>query len=581
MPTIDKPDAIIVGSGAGGSTAARALTQRGFRVLVLERGGPSNAEDFIPLDELHFLDHKAMVPSRRDDPMLYIDTSKPDAAPVSSERWWITNMVGGSTNQWEANLPRYTQEDFSVTQYLRDIPGDVSMIDWPWTYQQFQPYFERAEWDWGVSGQARQSPAQEPMRAGYDYPMPPIREHGSSAFLRFIFNKAGMFPYRSPRGINSRTNDSRPGCPFCGFCQGFGCASNCRSGAADTVLRKALSSGLCELRTGHNVLRLLHEPAPGSERGHRVTGVEYVTEPGGAPRTLTAPIVIVSIQAIESARLYLLSGLPNPNGLAGRYLTYHTKGDLEFTFPNQPVWGSMDPTYPYQPSTSLGSLQLRDLYVINDSNSPLSKGGKFSIYDPITINPPLKALYRTGMPEKGSRLWGRHLQERLIELRENGGVSFSFTGETMSKYDNRVELADGLGGRPLKTDPYGQPVALTYYQHHPYDLALSAYALDRVANIVGNAGGELRVNRPQTLANPGYGHNHGSLRAGTDRGASVLDANCQAHEVEGLYVIDAAFMPTAGASNPSLTMIANAYRVCDHIPEPAQRTRVGAGGGAA
>lgn len=573
MTVIEKPDAIVIGSGAGGSTAARALSQRGFKVVVLERGGPSNAEDFIPLDELHFLDHKALIPSRSDDPMLYVDTSKGNgAAPVKSERWWITYMVGGSTNQWEANLPRYTEEDFAVTRYLPNIPNDVSMVDWPWTYQEFQPHFERAEWDWGVSGEAGQSPAQEPMRPGYDYPMPPIREHGSSPFLRFVFNKAGMFPYRSPRGINSRTYDGRPGCPFCGYCQGFGCASNCRSGAADTVLRKALSSGLCELRTGHNVLRILYDRAPSSANGHRVRGVEYVTEPRGKKRTLKADIVVVSIQAIESARLFLLSDIPNDNGLIGRYLTYHTKGDLEFTFPNQPFWGSMDPTYPYQPSTSLGSLQLRDLYVVKDPNAPVSKGGKFSIYDPITINPPLKALYRTGMLDapdpKPRRLWGKHLQDRLVELRENGGVSFSFTGETMSLFDNRVEIADGKNGRPECLDPYDQPVALTYYRHHDYDVELSKYALGRVAEIIGNAGGVLRVNRPQEFSNLGYGHNHGTLRAGSDRAESVLDENCQTHQVEGLYVVDASFMPTAGASNPSLTMIANAYRVCDRIPKP-------------
>lgn len=570
MPQFDNPDFLIIGAGAGGSTAAWALTDRGYTVTVLERGGNSNAEDFIPLDELHFLDHKALIPQQGDDPQLYIDTSKPDAKPVDQERWWITNMVGGSTNQWEANLPRYTDADMAVTRYLDHVPG-ADMVDWPWDYASFQRFFERAEWDWGVSGQANQSPTQEPTRPGYDYPMPPIREHGSSPFLKFVFAKEGMFPYRSPRGINSRTNDSRPGCPFCGYCQGFGCASNCRSGAADTVLRKAMTTGRCDLRIDHNVLRILHEPAPGSERGYRVTGVEYVTEPGGPVKVIKAAKVIVSIQAIESARLMLNSGIPNENGMIGRYLTYHTKGDLEFTFPNQPRWGSMDPTYPYQPSTALGSLQLRDLYVINDPEAKwdggrLTKGGKFSIYDPITINPPLKALYRTGLGATKARdLWGDHLVDRLVELRENGGVSFSFTGETMSMFDNRVELADGKDGRPLRVDPYGQPVALTYYQHHDYDLALSKYCLGRVKDIIGNAGGELRLDRPQSRANPGYGHNHGTLRAGTDRAKSVLDADCQFHQVDGLWVLDAAFMPTAGASNPSLTMIANAYRVCERI----------------
>lgn len=557
-------DAIIVGAGAGGSTAARVLTQRGYKVLILEKGGPSNAEDFLPFDELHFLDHKAMIPSAKTDQQTYVDLSKPDAAPVDQERWWITYMVGGSTNQWEANLPRYTEPDFAVTKYLKDMPADVDMVDWPWTYREFHKWFERAEWDWGVSGRARQSPAQEAMRPGYDYPMPPIRDHGSNGFLRQMFNRHGMYPYRSPRGINSRTYDGRPGCPYCGFCQGFGCAANCRSGAADTVLRKAMSTGRCEVRTHHTVLRLLWELDPASPQGHRITGVEYVTEPKGTPAVLKAKVVIVSIQAIESARLLLLSEIPNENDLIGRYLTYHPKGDLEFTFPGQNPWATMDTNSPFQPATSLGSLQLRDLYVIDDPATYLTKGGKFSIYDPITINPPLKALYRTGMqganPPKAGQLWGKQLNDRLVELREQGGVTFSFTGECLSMYDNRVTLD------PDKKDPWGQPIARTWFKHHQYDVDLSAYALDRVTNIVASSGGELRVRKPQSAANPGYGHNHGTLRAGKDRAKSVLDVNCQANQVAGLYVIDAAFMPTAGASNPSLTMIANAYRVCDSMP---------------
>ena len=139
----------------------------------------------------------------------------------------------------------------------------------------------------------------------------------------------------------------------------------------------------------------------------------------------------------------------------------------------------------------------------------------------------------------------------------------------MSLYDNRVELDD------TDTDPWGMPVARTHYQHHDYDIALSDYALNRISEIVGNAGGEVRAFNPQGRENSGYGHNHGTLRAGTDPGESVLDANCQSHEVEGLYVLDSAFMPTAGASNPTLTQIANAFRVCEQIPKHDHHSRNG------
>jgi choline dehydrogenase-like flavoprotein len=188
-------DAIIVGSGAGGGTAARVLTHAGLRVAVLEKGERKSAESFLPYDELHFLDHKALTPPD-DDQNVYVD-SKGKSRKVS--RWWIGNMVGGSTMLWEANLPRYTAEDFRVLDYLRDPPKDASMVNWPWTYEEFQPFFELAEWDWGVSGKTNQNGSQEPTRPGYEYPMPPLRCHASVPFLSAAFERGGMHPYLSPR----------------------------------------------------------------------------------------------------------------------------------------------------------------------------------------------------------------------------------------------------------------------------------------------------------------------------------------------------------------------------------------------
>jgi choline dehydrogenase-like flavoprotein len=545
----DNFDAIIVGSGAGGGTAARVLTQHGWSVVVFEKGPLVRSDEFLPYDELHFSEHKALIPPKSRDPLVYVDAS---GATKSVERWWIGNMVGGATMLWEANLPRYTDEDFALAKYMPETPG-ASIVNWPWSYDEFQPWFEMAEHEWGVSGHAvdpSQRSMQEPVRPGYRFPMPPLRPHASTPFLQWAFGRAGMSPFPSPRGINTRTYDSRPACPYCGFCQGYGCAVNDRASAANTVLAKAMQTGRCTLKAGHCVTRLLHENG-------RVIGVAVAIEPGGAETVIRAPRVFVSVQAIESARLFLISQIPDPNKMIGRYLTYHTKGSAELTFKGQPVWDD-GPQRIYQPRTSLGSLQLRDLYLIRDKKRPdLTKGGKFSIYDPWTISPPIKCVTRTGLsPRKSKDLWGRDLVDRLVELRNQGGVQFSFTGETMSVYDNRVELD------PAVTDPWGMPVARTYYQHHPYDVAISDYCLKRVCEIMTDAGGEVRKLEVQGTANEGYGHNHGTLRAGADPDASVLDPACQSHTVKGLYVLDSAFMPTAGASNPTLTQIANAYRVC-------------------
>ena len=548
-------DAIIVGSGAGGGTAAYNLTKRGFNVLVLEKGDWSKAEDFLPYDELRFLEHKTLTPDQNNDFNTYVKADGENEVISKQRRWWIGNMVGGSTMLWEANLPRYTEEDFSVSKFIPQWVKDdsnVSMVDWPWKYEEFHKYFEEAEHLWGVSGRANQSPAQEPTRNGYDYPMPPLRPHGHVEYVQQIFRKHKMYPYLSPRGINSRTFDGRPGCPFCGYCQGFGCAVNDRASSANTVLKKAIDTGRCEVKTGCNVTRLIHQNG-------KIEGVEYCSNGSDAPEIIKADLVIVSIQAIQSARLFLHSEIPNDNQLIGKYLTYHTKGSAEFVFPNQPRWGSMSPTSLFQPRTSLGSLQLRDLYVINDNErKDLSKGGKFSVYDPYTINPPIKALTRTSNGSN-KKLWGRDLVDRMMELRNHGGISFSFTGETISDINNRVELD------PDFTDEYGVPVARTYYKHHEYDKQISAYCLGKMRDILEEEGAEVRVFKPQGDSNPGYGHNHGTLRAGKDPNNSVLDENCQSHSVKGLYVLDSAWMPTAGASNPTLTQIANALRVTEII----------------
>jgi len=545
-------DAIIVGSGAGGGTAASVLARRGWQVTVLEKGGHHNADDFLPYDELNFHTRRALIPHAADDPNIYLAGEHADQ-PTRVERWWTANLVGGSTMIWDANVPRYTREDFEVLSYLRDVPADADMVNWPWTYDEFQPCFGRAETEWGVSGKARQSPAQEPVRPGYDYPMPPLRPHASTQFLMAAFDRAGMRPYLGPRAINSGNYGGRPACPFCGFNQFFGCAVNSRASSANTVLRSALDTGRCELRTGHCVTRVVHE-------GGQVRGVLYKTEPDGAEEFLAAPRVFVSIQPIESARLFLHSQVPDPNALVGRYLTYHPHGTAELTFPLQPVW--VDGAA-YQPRTAIGSLQVRDLYTVDDPAAPVSKVGKFSVYDPYTCTPPIRLVKGAALGPDHRQVWGEELHRYLQELRTQGGVSFSFTGEAMSMYDNRVELD------PEVVDPWGVPAARIHYRHHPYDLAATGYALDRVVRVMTDAGGELRGYEPQPAQNPGYGHVHGTLRAGADPGASVLGPDCQSHTVSGLYVLDTAFFPTAGASNPTLTLLANAYRVCEQVPAPA------------
>ena len=316
------------------------------------------------------------------------------------------------------------------------------------------------------------------------------------------------------------------------------------------------------LRFATRPLRNAYRVRPWDQRAQAGDGVWYVTEPGGNEQFLSAKRVIVSVQTIQSARLFLLSDIPNPNGLIGRFLTYHTKGDAHFTLPSIKVWDPGPNQQQFQPVSAVGSLQLRGIYAYKDDAGDLRKAGKFSVYDPFTCTTPLRLVKGASLGPSKRNVWGADLIQYLKEIRSQGGVNVSFTGDAMSIYENRVELD------PVVKDPWGLPVAKTFYKHDTWDVEMSKYALNRVREAVENAGGVLRKFEPQDEANPGYGHVHGALRAGTDRGQSVLNGNCESHEVEGLYVLDAAWMPTAGASNPSLTLIANAYRVSEKITKP-------------
>ena len=147
---------------------------------------------------------------------------------------------------------------------------------------------------------------------------------------------------------------------------------------------------------------------------------------------------------------------------------------------------------------------MRDLYTIDDPNTNLSKGGKFSVYDPLTTTTPIRLIKQASMGRDKMNVWGDDLAEYLGELREQGGVSFSFTGEAMS-----CTTTASSSTRTART--LGDAGGRTYYRHHPYDLELSR-ALERVCEVMADAGGEVRRFDPQAEENPGYGHVQGTLR---------------------------------------------------------------------
>src|SRR2546425_4270490 len=236
-------DVVIVGSGAGGSPLALRLSQAGFDVLVLERG-PRYTRDDYKHDELLIASHRGFfVPSVDSDPHVIVDHGQPGERPKLGALGWIARCVGGGTSHMAGSFYRFHPDDFRLRALLGPFEN---IVDWPYAYEELEPYYSMAEWEIGVSGAAGTNPF-EGMRSR-PYPLPPLDSHPLALFFDGACRRLRLHPFPTPRAINSRPYGGRPACAYCAFCVGFGCLNGARGGAQDALLPRAERTGRCEIR---------------------------------------------------------------------------------------------------------------------------------------------------------------------------------------------------------------------------------------------------------------------------------------------------------------------------------------------
>jgi len=198
---------------------------------------------------------------------------------------------------------------------------DASLADWPIDYKELEPWYERAEQDFGVAGAAGSNPFEEPRKGGYALPPHPSRRAG------MIFEQgaesAGLSPFPLPVAINSRPHAGRPGCVHGGACTGFGCEIHAKSTSLAVCMPRARKTGKLDLRTDAEVFEVV------VGRDGRAKGARYF-DARGAIHEVLARQVVVACNAVGSARLLLQStssrfpdGLANSSGLVGRHLMLH------------------------------------------------------------------------------------------------------------------------------------------------------------------------------------------------------------------------------------------------------------------
>jgi gluconate 2-dehydrogenase alpha chain len=581
--SLSRFDVCIVGSGAGGGTAAHLLTAAGSNVLVLEAG--RNA--FPGLDDPHGLP----LPVHSNDELKYsvrgfIDqigeleprTFRMTASDEPSLRYDVNNLpkaVGGAFQHADCKTPRFNVVDFQLKSTVEElisrttglvVPGfgadadSANFADWPFTYAELEPFYDEVERLYGVQGDDSNPFASFRSRP---HPMPP----GVSMYFglrladgaeRTILFGEPLHPHRYPAAILSRPYDGRPPCIDCGLCSGFGCPNNSKSSPAVVTLRKALLSGRCQLRYNAQVTELVHT-------GSHVSAVRYV-DATGAEQTATADAFILAASPIESARLCLLSGgLGNSSDMVGRNLMFHLQTNVNGFLPER-VHGQRGRAVTQGITDFRGVEPGGDaLRVFGTENGPQVRLGGICEFGasqgkPITDD---GYVYARRLPGSLGKRFGIGLKNALRDQALGQHLfGIIMQAEDAPQLTNRVELD------PTYKDVFGRPVPLVTYQSHSFELETRVFYVPVMKELLMKAGATQVFVNPcdAQLGNPpSSAHVMGTLRMGTDPESSVVDAQGRFHDVDNLYACDGSVFPTSSGYNPTLTIFAVAARIAHGI----------------
>jgi choline dehydrogenase-like flavoprotein len=545
-------DACVIGTGAGGGVMIQELTAAGFRVVALQRGPFLKPADFDD-DELRTVVRDEVFSSDQVETWRYDDKS-----PTETGRFnYTANCVGGTMTHWAAWSWRFRPDDFKVLSTEGPLAG-ASLADWPITYDDIEPFYQRAEWDFGVSGDATGNPFGAPRKKGY--PNPAHSARVGSARVAQAARKLGYHPFPTPVAINSQPYGARPECVHGGACLAYGCPIGAKATTLSVCIPKALATGKLDLRPDATA----HEITIGKDG--RARSVRYLDKQG-REHEVFARYVVVAGNAIGTPHLLRMStsgsfrhGLANSSGLVGRNLTLHHIAAVAFTidesarsFTGLHSHAAVDDLHPTDPKRGF----IRG-GVIGEANSP--------------VNQPLSFALVTHAGYPAERSWGRDFKNYLRKLPHAIGLAAVL--EDLPMEVNQVDLD------PTVKDRHGLPAPRITHRQHPNDFAMNRWFTQRMMALADAAGAtdkweaEYYSLPTERSAMKGFMHFHGTCRMGDDPTRSVVDRWCRTHDVENLWIVDGSVFPTSGGYNPTLTILANAYRVADHFVGEAKRQSV-------
>ena len=534
-------DFLVVGSGAAGGIIAKELATAGLTVVVLEQGPRVEPPQFEH-DEIKTLFQGALQINptgftfRRSES----ETAKPGQIQLLYHR-----LVGGGSVMFTANYWRFREIDFIEKSRLGAISG-TGLEDWPITYRDLEPYYTKAEWELGISGEP--GPFDPPRTR--PYPLPPLPVKSSGVLFERGARALGLHPQPAPLAILSQPFHGRPACQHCGYCLGFGCEFRAKSSTLYTVIPIAEATGRCEVRPNSYVRRIE------VDKQGRVTGATYFDE-NKKEHFQRARAVVLCCNGSETPRLLLLSassrfpsGLANSSGVVGKYLMFNGYSSASGVFER--------PLNEFKSVTAT-----RVLYDFYESDP---KRGFYGGGAPDARSFAYPTIFALGGLPHDAPSWGagykRILRDYYTRTMNVDGHSTSLPLET-----NSISLD------PEMKDPWGLPAMRVTYRDHPDDLAMMRFLQDRAIEILEAAGARRTWRQPVQETNLAA-HLLGTCRMGDDPRASVVDRYHRAHDVRNLFICDGSSLVTGGRGQPTATIQALAYRAGEHIAQFARRGEI-------
>jgi choline dehydrogenase-like flavoprotein len=498
-------DVIIIGAGAGGGTIAYSLAPTGKRILIIERGGYLPKEDDNWNPEAIFQGRKYQVEEK------WLDQDDNSFRPQAFYN------VGGNTKVYGAALQRMRAADFGEVKHQEGVSPA-----WEFSYQDFEPYYTRAESIFKIHGNKGEDITEPPMSV--EYPFPALSHEPRMQEVSDDLQQLGLHPHHLTLAIDRNEEDPEHSpCIRCSTCDPYPCKIDAKLDAQTACVDPALKHDNVELKINTKVSRLITDHS-----GKKVTAVEVEVDDN--IEQYTADLFVLSAGSINSAALLLKSkseqypkGLANSSGMVGRNLMLHNHSSIV---------AIADKPNPVKFQKTLG---FNDFYFGSpDHDYPL---GQVQMTGKSTWN--RLALFA---PES--------IPQPTLEYMANHAVDWWLTSEDIPDPNNRVSVTEQ--GK-IKVD----------FKRN--NLKAHQDFVDMWQSYLRQA--DFFLFMVTTVPLSAVWHQVGTCKFGSDAKTTVLDLNCRTHDLDNLYVVDGSFFPSMGAVNPTLTIVANALRVSDRIKD--------------